>query len=71
MKWFSYLIKGKKALLICVMFAALIAIPNIGCSSTQTLKSYSPEQAIAKRDVVDVHGQATNVEKLENFIDCG
>lgn len=68
MKWFSYVITEKKALLIGVILAAIIVIPTIGCSSTSTLKSYSPQHAIANGDVVDVHGQVTNLEKLENFM---
>lgn len=39
-----------------------------GCSGKQALKAYSPQQAIANGDVVDVHGQVTNLEKLENFM---
>ncbi|HVJ49092.1 DUF4362 domain-containing protein [Desulfitobacterium sp.] len=39
-----------------------------GCSSKQALKLYTPQQAIANGDVVDVHGQVTNLEKLENFM---
>lgn len=68
MKWFSYLISENKPLLIGSILAAIIVLTLIGCSSTPALKSYTPQQAIDNGDVVDVHGQMTNLEKLENFI---
>ena len=68
MKWFSYLIRENKSLLIGSILAAIIVLLVIGCSRTPALKTYTPLQAIANGDVVDVHGKVTNLEKLENFM---
>ncbi|WP_425806137.1 DUF4362 domain-containing protein [Desulfitobacterium sp. Sab5] len=48
---------------LIIMFLALT-----GCSNRPVLKSYTSQQAIANGDVVDVHGQVTNLENLENFM---
>lgn len=70
MKLILHLILEKKAALRIVAITACLILTLLptGCSSTPTLKSYSHQQAIDNGDVVDVHGQITNIEKLEDFV---